>query len=336
MSINFNRIWASDTNPDYPTDSQTKRGLSYLGTEAPTFDLHDAIFQDHDLKAQWLYDQIRLLCERYGQSVSESVAGSARDTMANAVTAAILNQRRADEGGYGIVKMADAAQTNAGNDYNFAVSPKHLAEYVSTQNTWSNTKDKPQTALRWPTWDETTNKPTFGSAAWKGFFDTGDAESIPYGADSAASTGCVAAVRDAAKNDTESVRKTLKASAFKGVFDGDFASIPADKELLATARTVSEVRDRVLDVQSKLSNLDSSLDDHSKVGSLVIAMRINDGQQINYPSLTDGYLLRPSACGEYGSDMGPLPGTWKCLGASRWAGDPRGDGSKTTLYRRVR
>lgn len=166
MNLDFDKIWASDTSPDYPSDTQTKRGLSYLGTEPPTFDLHDAIFQRLDKKDQWLYDQVRLTCERFGQSVSESVAGASRDTMANAITNALLTQRKADEGGYGIIKMANADQTNAGQEYNFAVSPKHLAEYVSSHNTWENTKDKPQTATRWPEYSEVKNTPILGSAAY--------------------------------------------------------------------------------------------------------------------------------------------------------------------------
>lgn len=166
MNLDFDKIWASDTSPDYPSDTQTKRGLSYLGTEPPTFDLHDAIFQRLDKKDQWLYDQVRLACERFGQNVSESVAGASRDTMANAITNALLTQRKADEGGYGIVRMADYYQTQAGSEYNLAVSPAHLAEYVATKNTWDNTLNKPQTATRWPGWSEVTGKPTFGSAAW--------------------------------------------------------------------------------------------------------------------------------------------------------------------------
>lgn len=171
MTLNFNKTWASDTNPDYPTDMQEKRGLSFLGTEAPTFDLHDALFQRLDIKALWLYDQVRTACERFGQKVQNDngdLASDARDVMANAITYALINQRKADEGGYGIVCMANADQTNAGQDYNLAVSPKHLTKYVASQNTWENTKDKPQTATRWPNYDEVTNKPSFdpkGSAA---------------------------------------------------------------------------------------------------------------------------------------------------------------------------
>lgn len=182
MNLDFDKIWASDTSPDYPSDTQTKRGLSYLGTEPPTFDLHDAIFQRLDKKDQWLYDQVRLACERFGQNVSESVAGESRDTMANAITNALLTQRKADEGGYGIVRMADYYQTEAGSEYNLAVSPAHLAEYVDLHNTWDNTKNKPQTATRWPGWDEVTGKPSWGSAAWKDVseFDPAGAASKIY------------------------------------------------------------------------------------------------------------------------------------------------------------
>ena len=164
--LRFDRIWASDQNWTYPTDSQTARGLSFLGTEEPTFDLHDAMFKELDLKDKWLYDQVRNACERFGQDVSVSIAGGARDTMANAITNALINQRKADEGGYGIVKMANADTVRAGKEYNQAVSPAHLSEYVAEQNTWQNTRDKPQTATRWPDYSEVKNTPNLKSAAF--------------------------------------------------------------------------------------------------------------------------------------------------------------------------
>ena len=95
-NLRFDRIWASDQNWPYPTDSQTARGLSFLGTEEPTFDLHDAMFKELDLQDKWLYEQVRNACERFGQDVSVSIAGGARDTMANAITNALLNQLCAD------------------------------------------------------------------------------------------------------------------------------------------------------------------------------------------------------------------------------------------------
>lgn len=179
--LKFNRIWASDQNWAYPTDSQAARGLSFLGTEEPTFDLHDAMFKELDLKDKWLYDQVRNACERFGQDVNVSIAGGARDTMANAITNALITQRKADEGGYGIVRMADYYQTREGKEYNMAVSPAHLKEYVADQNTWENTKYKPQTATRWPSFDEVTNKPIYGDIVWsskKDFDPAGSASAV--------------------------------------------------------------------------------------------------------------------------------------------------------------
>ena len=172
--LRFDRIWASDQNWVYPTDSQAARGLSFLGTEEPTFDLHDAMFKELDLQDKWLYDQVRNACERFGQDVSASIAGGARDTMANAITSALSTQRKADEGGYGIVKMANADTTRAGKEFNQAVSPAHLSDYVAEQNTWSNTKNKPETATRWPKFDEVTDKPIYGDIIYskKSDFDS--------------------------------------------------------------------------------------------------------------------------------------------------------------------
>ena len=223
--LRFDRIWASDQNWSYPTDSQTARGLSFLGTEEPTFDLHDVMFKELDLKGKWLYDQVRNACERFGQKVQSddgSAIDGARDAMANAITNALITQRKADEGGYGIVKMANADTVRAGKEYNQAVSPAHLSEYVAEQNTWQNTRDKPQTATRWPDFSEVTGKPRLGSSSSKDVFDTGDATAIPYGYEYVPSTGAVAATRDYAKKLNDTTNSSLKKIATSGLLnDGE-------------------------------------------------------------------------------------------------------------------
>lgn len=270
MSLNFNKVWASDTSPDYPTDTQAKRGLSFLGTEAPTFDLHDAIFQRADNKALWLYDQVRIACERFGQKVQGddgSLVNDARDIMANAITYALLNQRKADEGGYGIVRMADYYQTREGKEYNLAVSPAHLAEYVEAQNTWENIKDKPQTATRWPDYREVTNSPTFGSAAWRNTEDFDPAGAASEALEKAVSrdssrrcgfiasdqlnpyiehfdgkTGTIIPIARSAS--VESIKNSLKAGAFMTSSPGTsvFSLAGKNDESTTTLQTV-ELRD---------------------------------------------------------------------------------------------
>ena len=145
--------------------------------------------------------------------------------------------------------------------------------------------------------------------------------------------------------DRVSNKPTLGDSSRRNVYDTlDYNTVPYNGELVSTASTSASIRDGLLDEIKKIrddilqlmNENDLALTDHSKVGALVIAQRVNGGQQINYPDVTDGYYLRPAACGEYGANMGTLSGSWKCLGASRWSNDPRGDGAKTTLYRRVK
>lgn len=233
MKLNFNKVWASDTNPDYPTDTQAKRGLSFLGTEAPTFDLHDALFQRLDGKALWLYDQVRAACERFGQKVQNddgTLISDARDTMANAITYALLNQRKADEGGYGIVRMANAEQTNAGQEYNLAVSPRHLADYVSAQNTWANTKDKPQTATRWPDYSEVKNTPLLGGSAYLNV-DNGHWQTIAKGSEALLPAGTFASMRDA-----------LGTAAYHDIDPGDWSIVGNDKLAIASVAHIYGAR----------------------------------------------------------------------------------------------
>lgn len=273
MDLEFNKVWASDTSPEYPTNTQAKRGLSFLGTEAPTFDLHDAIFQRLDLKDQWLYDQIRIACERFGQDVDNSIAGAARDTMANAITNALLTQRKADEGGYGIVRMANADQTNAGQEYNMAVSPKHLAEFVDSYTRWANIKDKPQTAIRWPDYSEVTNTPIFGSAAWKNasdFESAGASSAVQYNLEtviaslvkslgSAAYTESTAydaaGSAGAVQGNLASLAKALRQAAYRDVYDdGNPDNLVWDDGRLTTESTVKGVYQRFQDLVAKLGS----------------------------------------------------------------------------------
>lgn len=254
MNLDFNKPWASDTSPNYPTDAQAKRGLSFLGTEAPTFDLHDAIFQRIDLKNQWLYDQIRMACNRFGQNVDTPTSGGSREELASAMSYAITYQRKADEGGYGIVRMANSAQTLAGQEYNLAVSPKHLAEYFTDQNTWDNTKDKPQTATRWPDYSEVKNTPKIGSAAYK---DEKDFES--YGS-------------------TDALKSSLRDGAYCYVYDNSSAAytdLPSGSTSLATSQTVKSA---IAKVDQKLGSAAShSESDFDADGSADAVKQYADG-----------------------------------------------------------
>ena len=122
----FGKEWSSDSrDQQYPSDNQAAQGLGFLGADAPTTGLHDALWQANDWKDNWLYDQIKTACERHGQSLDLSVDGS-RNALADAIRQALLSQNQASESRVGILEIASRDETMTGEDALRAVVPAHL------------------------------------------------------------------------------------------------------------------------------------------------------------------------------------------------------------------
>lgn len=216
--IDFNSRWAGSKTTTYPSKTQTDKGLGFLGTEPPDIDLHDALFQELDVKAEWLFRQIWDACHRFAVEVVTEEGNDYTHSLAEAMSQAVLQQNRASLSRDGIVTLASDQDAVAGTDDHKAITPRALAAAFLERMLWENLKGKPETATRWPRYDEVTNRPSFGSAAWKdakefegygkvselraqlgdaafvGIFDSGTADNIPWGKSLVASSGALAAV----------------------------------------------------------------------------------------------------------------------------------------------
>lgn len=164
----FNRLWAAQSDAlEWPTDDNAETGFGFLGTYTPTTGLHDALFQANDWKDNWLHDQIATACRNFGGIQLDYEDKGSRNALSDAIEWALINQNQSSPERLGIIRTATTEQAVAGTDNHLAIVPMTLARTLDNRLVWEGIKNRPQTATRWPNWDEVGFKPNFGSAAWQ-------------------------------------------------------------------------------------------------------------------------------------------------------------------------
>ena len=66
---------------------------------------------------------------------------------------------QATEALLGTIEIATQSEVNAGTDNKRAIVPAYLKAWWDSVRTWANIKDQPETATRWPSFNEVTGKP---------------------------------------------------------------------------------------------------------------------------------------------------------------------------------
>lgn len=250
----FGKEWSSDSrDQQYPSDTQATQGLGFLGADAPTTGLHDALWQANDWKDNWLYDQIKTACERYGQSLDLSVGGS-RNALADAIRQALLMQNQASESRVGILEIASRDETMKGEDALRAVVPAHLRAVLDDRFSQLGSAARRNEGDFERAGAVNALTASLRDAAWHGFFDTGNADAIAYGSKDAASTGCAAAVRDDARRRVDDLKHSLGTAALANIFDtGEASKIPYGKDAASTG-CAAAVRDESRDAIKSVRN----------------------------------------------------------------------------------
>lgn len=163
----FGKLWASRSSTvEWPSDANAETGWGYLGTDTPTTGQHDAALQANDWKDNWLHDQMVAVFNNFGAITPNYDDAGSRNALSDAIYWALLNQNQSSVDRLGIIRTATEAQAIEGTDNHLAIVPLTLERTITNRLVWDGVKNKPETATRWPTWAEVTNKPPFGSAAW--------------------------------------------------------------------------------------------------------------------------------------------------------------------------
>ena len=103
---------------------------------------------------------IRLVVKTSGDPNITYVGGSPNPMIPQASVVETVRQTRGTETEAGSLEIANEAETKGGSDKTRAIVPYYLKLWWDSVRTWSNIKNIPATASRWPSWSEVTSKPS--------------------------------------------------------------------------------------------------------------------------------------------------------------------------------
>ena len=103
---------------------------------------------------------IRLVVKTTGAPNITYVGGSPNPMIPQASVVETVRQTRGTETEAGSLEIANDAETKGGSDKTRAIVPYYLKLWWDSVRTWSNIKNIPAYASRWPSWSEVTGKPS--------------------------------------------------------------------------------------------------------------------------------------------------------------------------------